>query len=201
VNITQYPVPLLEDLLTGAKLNHPKIQTLNRKIEVLESERRLKFQSLLPALNFNYNFLSKGYQPWKGVGQNVFENNYKYGIEFGLPLFLSQGRGEYRGAKIKIQTTDLQRDQVTLEIENKVRDYFNQLLTLRQQVKIYEDAYNNYVRLLRAEEIKFSIGESSLFLLNSRENKVLETRQKLLELKTKFFKSVIAVQWAAGNLQ
>lgn len=201
VNINQYPVPLLEDVLAGAKVNHPKIQTLNRKIEVLEAERRLKFQSLLPALNFNYNFLGKGYQSWKGLGQNVFENNYKYGVEFGLPLFLRQGRGEYRGAKIKIQSTDLQRDQVTLEIENKVRDYFNQVLTLRQQVKIYEDAYNNYVRLLRAEEIKFSIGESSLFLLNSRENKVLETQQKLLELKTKFFKSIIAVQWAGGNLQ
>jgi outer membrane protein TolC len=116
-------------------------------------------------------------------------------------LFLRQGRGEYKGAKIKIQATDLQRDQAALEIENKVRDYFNQVVTLRQQVKLYEDAYDNFVRLLRAEETKFSIGESSLFLLNSRENKVLEIRQKLLELKTKFFKSLVAVEWAAGTLK
>jgi outer membrane protein TolC len=201
LHVNQYPVPSLEDALATAKDNHPKIQTINQKIEVLEAERRLKFQSLLPLLNFNYNFLNKGYEPWKGVGRNVFENNYKYGVEFGLPLFLRQGRGEYRGAKIKIQATDLQRDQAMLEIENKVRDYFNQLVTLRNQVKIYEDAYDNYVRLLRAEETKFSIGESSLFLLNSRENKVLEIRQKLLELKTKFFKSLVAVEWAAGNLK
>lgn len=191
VNINQYPVPSLEDILNTAKANHPKIQTLSRKLEVLEVERRLKFQSLLPALNFNYNFLTEGYQPWKGVGQNVFENNYKYGIEFGLPLFLRQGRGEYRGAKIKIRTTDLQRAQAMLEIENKVRDYFNQLLALRQQVKIYEDAVENYIRLLRAEEIKFSIGESSLFLLNTRENKVLEAQQKLIELKTKFLSQLL----------
>jgi outer membrane protein TolC len=201
LNVNQYPVPSLEDALVTAKDNHPKIQTFDQKLLGLEAERRLKFQSLLPSLNFNYNFLNKGYEPWKGVGQNVFENNYKYGIEFGLPLFLRQGRGEYRGAKIKIQATDLQRDQATLEIENKVRDYFNQVVTLRKQVKIYEDAYDNYVRLLRAEETKFSIGESSLFLLNSRENKVLEIRQKLLELKTKFFKSLVAVEWAAGNLK
>jgi outer membrane protein TolC len=201
INLDQHPLPSLEDALITAKVNHPKIQTLNRKLEALEAERRLKFQSLLPSLNFNYNFLNKGYEPWKGVGQNVFENNYKYGIEFGLPLFLRQGRGEYKGAKIKIQSTDLQRDQASLEIENKVRDYFNQLVTLKSQVKIYEQAYNNYLRLLRAEETKFSIGESSLFLLNSRENKVLETKQKLLELKTKFFKSLIAVEWAAGNLR
>jgi outer membrane protein TolC len=201
LNLNQYPVPSLEEALNSAKDDHPKIQELNQKIEVLEAERRLKFQSFLPSLNFNYNFLNKGYEPWKGVGQNVFENNYKYGIEFGLPLFLRQGRGEYKVAKIKIQATDLQRDQTMLQIENKVRDYFNQVVTLRNQVKIMEDAYNNFVKLQRAEEIKFSIGESSLFLLNSRDNKVLETRQKLLELKTKFFKSIIALQWAAGDLQ
>ena len=201
VNIEQYPLPVLEEVLLTARATHPKIQTFGWKLEALAAERRLKFQSLLPALNFNYNFLSRGYEPWKGVSQNVFENNYKYGIEFGLPLFLRQGRGDYRIAKIKIQQTDLQRDQASLEIENKVRDYFNQLIALRRQVQIYEDAYQNYLRLLRAEEVKFSIGESSLFLLNSRENKVLETRQKLLELKTKFFKGLIAVQWAAGSLQ
>ena len=130
----------------------------------------------------------------------IHRSSYKYGIEFGMPLFLRQGRGDYKIAKIKIQSTSLQRDQATLEIENKVRDYFNQLLALKQQVNIYESAYENYVRLLRAEEVKFSIGESSLFLLNSRENKLLEIKQKLLELKTKFFKGLVALQWASGNL-
>lgn len=200
VNIQQQPIPPLEEALLTARVNHPKIQTFDRKLEALQAERRLKFQSLLPTLNFNYNFLTKGYEPWKGVGQNLFQNNYKYGIEFALPLFLRQGRGDYKIAKIKIQSTGLQKDQATLEIENKVRDYFNQLLTLKEQVKIYEGAYENYAKLLRAEEVKFSIGESSLFLLNSRENKLLETKQKLLELKTKFFKGLVALQWASGSL-
>lgn len=201
LNINQYPLPSLDDALILARQNHPKIQTIRQKLLGLEAERRLKFQSLLPTLNLNYNFLSKGYEPWKGIGQNVFENNYKYGVEFGLPLLLRQGRGEYKNAKIKILTVDLQRDQASLEIENKVKDYFNQVVILRNQVQVYNEAYANYEKLLSAEEIKFSIGESSLFLLNSRENKVLEIRQKLLELKTKFFKSLIAVQWAAGDLR
>lgn len=200
LNVMQYPVPALPDVLLQAQANHPKIQTFDRKLEALQAERRLKFQSLLPALNFNYNFLNKGYEPWKGLGQNLFENNYKYGIEFGLPLFLRQGRGDYKIAKIKITTTDLQKNQAALEIENKIRTYYNQLLALRQQVKIYEDAVGNYSRLLQAEGVKFSIGESSLFLLNSRENKVLEAKQKMLELKTKFFKVLVALQWAEGSL-
>jgi outer membrane protein TolC len=81
-----------------------------------------------------------------------------------LPLLLRQGRGEYKNAKIKMLTIDLQRDQAGLEIENKVKDYFNQVVTLRNQVQVYNEAYANYERLLKAEEVKFSIGESSLFL-------------------------------------
>jgi outer membrane protein TolC len=201
VNINQVAITPLEDALIIARENHPKLVTINRKLDVLEAERRLKFQSLLPTFNFNYNFLSKGYSPIKGIGQNVFENNYKYGVEFGLPLFLRQGRGDYKTAKIKLEITSLQRQQVKLEIENKVKYYFNQLLALRTQVNIVEQTLSNYIKLLQAEEVKFSIGESSLFLINSRENKVFETRQKLLETKTKFFITLSALQWASGSQQ
>ena len=54
--------------------------------------------------------------------------------------------------------------------------------------------------LQRGEEIRFQAGESSLFLINARENKALEALQKLQELKAKFFKTENMLQWAAGNL-
>jgi hypothetical protein len=38
-------------------------------------------------------------------------------------------------------------------------------------------------------------------LLNIRENKLLEALQKLTELKTKFYKTQVSVQWAAGLLR
>jgi len=71
---------------------------------------------------------------------------------------------------------------------------------LIKQVGIYEEANQNYERLVRGENIRFQAGEGTLFLLNARENKLLEALQKLIELKTKLYKSVIAVQWAAGEL-
>jgi outer membrane protein TolC len=55
--------------------------------------------------------------------------------------------------------------------------------------------------LLRAEEFKLKLGESSLFLVNSRENKLLETEQKYAELRSKFFNSLISMQAAAGALR
>jgi outer membrane protein TolC len=45
------------------------------------------------------------------------------------------------------------------------------------------------------------VGESSLFLLNSRENKLLEARQKQAETRAKYYLSRISLRWAAGQLQ
>ena len=44
------------------------------------------------------------------------------------------------------------------------------------------------------------IQSNSLFLINSRENKALEALEKLIELKTKFAKTVYALQGSAGLL-
>jgi len=55
--------------------------------------------------------------------------------------------------------------------------------------------------LLRVEEVKLKLGESSLFLVNSRENKLLETEQKYAEVRSKFFNSLISIQAAAGALR
>lgn len=44
----------------------------------------------------------------------------------------------------------------------------------------------NYEKLLAAEERKFSFGESSLFLINTRESKLIEAQLKQYELLTKY---------------
>jgi outer membrane protein TolC len=201
VSLVQVKQGLLDELLYAAKLTHPKLSAIDFKLRSLEVERKLKFQSLLPTLNLKTNILNKGYNVFKGAGPSLWENNYKFGIDLGLPLRFSEGRGEYRRAKLKIQETGLQQSMVQLEIENKVRSYYNELTGLREQIQIYEQAVSNYQRLMRGEDLRFRVGESTLFLLNARENKVLETQQKLIELKAKFYKTLIGVSWAAGQLQ
>ena len=66
---------------------------------------------------------------------------------------------------------------------------------------IYGLATDNFEKLARGENLRFRAGEGTLFLVNSRENKLLEARQKLIELKTKWQKSKLAVQWAAGGFK
>lgn len=200
INITELSLPVLEELLNRARNNHPDLLQYNFKLDVLNVEKKLKFQDLLPTVNFRYNQLGKGYDIIKTTTAPLFENNFQYGVSLGIPLRLSQGRGEYRKAKLKIQETTLQRSQKSLMVENKVKMYYNELLTLRNQVSIQQEQYNNYLTLQRGEETRFFNGESSLFLVNTRENKTLESLQKLAELETKYFKTLNSLYWAGGIL-
>ena len=199
-SIAAASIPELNSLLDAARKNHPELVIYNYKLDVLGVEKKLKFQELLPTVNFRYNQLGKGYDVLKTATGPLFENNYQYGLSFGIPLRLSQGRGEYRKAKLKITETQLQQNQKQWQIENKVKSYYNELITLKSQVALQEKAYNNFMILQRGEEIRFQAGESSLFLINARENKTLEALQKLQELKTKYFKTENTLQWAAGQL-
>jgi len=58
-----------------------------------------------------------------------------------------------------------------------------------------------YKRLLNVEEIRFSNGESLLFLINTRENKLLEAEQKLLDLRLKFINSFNHLKWFNENFE
>ena len=200
ITLNEAILPDLNNLLSVARLNHPELVLYNYKLDILGIEKKLKFQELLPVINFRYNQLGKGYNVLKTASGPLFENNFQYGLSLGIPLRLSQGRGEYRKAKLKITETQLQQSQKQLQIENKVKSYYNELVTLKLQIVLQEKAYKNYYALQRGEEIRFLAGESSLFLINARENKTLEALQKLQELKAKFFKTENLLQWSAGNL-
>lgn len=200
IRIQSLQLPELPVLLDAARKNHPELLIYDYKLDALAIEKKLKFQQLLPAIQFSYNQLGKGYDLAKTLGNPLFENNYQYGIRMGIPLRLSQGRGEYRKARIRITETRLSQNQKQLELENKVKAGFNELAALQKQLQIQEKAWQNFSALQRGEEVRFNAGESSLFLINARENKALEALQKLQELKAKFFKAEASLKWAAGLL-
>ncbi len=201
LNIANAFLPALDSLIAAAVKNHPELLMYNYKLNALGVEKKLKFQELLPTVNFRYNQLGKGYDVLKTATTGpLFQNNFQYGLSLGIPLRLSQGRGEYRKAKLKVTETQLQQVQKQQLVQNKVQSYFNELIAVKSQVAIQEKAYKNYQLLQRGEEIRFMAGESSLFLINARENKTLEALQKLQELKAKYFKTENALLWAAGVL-
>lgn len=200
-NISNFNL-ILTDLLNLAENNHPDLRLYEYKLGVLGIDKKLKFQELLPKIDFKYNQLSKGYNLLETASAGpLFQNNFQYSFKMEVPLRLSQGRGEYKKAKLKIEETTLDQSQKKLQIALKVKSYYNEFLNLKAQIALQSNNYKNYQQLVSAEETKLLNGESSLFLINSRENKSLEALEKLVELKTKYYKTIYSLQWSAGLLQ
>lgn len=192
--------PDLAQLLLSARESHPELQIYDKKLAILTTEKKLKFQELLPQLDFKYNRLSKDYYAYKSDGLWL-QNNYQYGFKLEIPALFSQGRGEYKKAKLNLAATQISQKQKMLNIELKVKNYYNELTIIKNQVKLQREMLSNFETLLKAEETLFQNGESSLFLINTRANKMLEAQQKLIALKTYYYKTIYLLQWSAGLLR
>lgn len=178
--------------------DHPAIRSGRLKSQALEVDRRYKWQNFLPVVNLQANLLSKDYYRYKNLSWPYLENNYKLGVQVSVPLLWRQERGDYQNALIKLRDNTLELDRKQWDLQNKVRAYYVEALQIQQQLGAAAEMNRSYNFLLKTEELKFSQGESSLFLVNARENKTLETQQKLIELQVKYQKAANAVQWSAG---
>jgi len=179
--------------------DHFSLQYYVQKQNILESERRLKWQSFLPKLDFTYNFFNK--ENYRAEYLPLFDNNFQYGLKLEIPVFQREAKANYQIAKLKIEQNTLDTQVKRRELENKILTYKNEVINYHSQIDIARDNLTNYQRLLQAEETRFSNGESSLFLINSRENKMIDAQEKFILLNNKFLKSYNKLKWMKENFQ
>lgn len=165
--------------------NHPKLRSLGFKIDQLDVDRQLKANKLLPKLTLDYNFLTP---EWNNAN-SLRTNDYKAGLRFAFPLFLRKERGDLKLAKIKIADMEYERAATQLEIRNKVTAIFNEIDSYNQQTRMIGGIVDASERMLNAEERKFELGDSSLFLINSREVKLIDSKLKEIKIYNKLFVS------------
>ncbi|RED42230.1 outer membrane protein TolC [Winogradskyella eximia] len=162
---------------------HPKMMSLGYKLESLEVDKRLKANKLLPKINAEYNFLTET----PDVARTFNTAEYKGGLNVSFPLFLRKERGDLKLAKIKMQDTEFEINATRVSLENKITALKQELESYVTQNEITTEMVSDYQRMLQAEERKFQLGESSLFLVNSRESKLIDGQLKAIEIQNKFF--------------
>lgn len=164
--------------------SHPKIQSMETKLSILEVNRQLKANSLLPKINVGYNYISDP-NYW-----NTFNaDDYKFNIDFSFPIFLRKERGNLKMAKIKIQDMQFDIGQQRLELKNKIKAQQTEIASLRRQKIIIDNLVKDNMTMLNSEEKLFSFGESSIFLINSRENNLVSAKLSQISLENQFYLS------------
>ncbi|MDA7744669.1 TolC family protein [bacterium] len=178
--------------------NHPELQQYRFKIDQLEIEQRWKREQLKPNLNLKYNALS---EPVNGDVLSAYSpNNYNWGLEFAMPLLLRKERGDVRLNAIKIQEAEFDISNKEQMLVFKARAALNDWQTTDEQVTLYRKTVRDYNGLLSGERTLFNNGESSLFMVNSREMGYIKAKIKLVELLAKNRKARVSADYAFGIL-
>lgn len=186
---TQLEFTIQESLRTNDLLNtdfsitnHPKINALQSKIDILNVEKKLKANMLLPKIDVGYSYLA----------EPSYINNYQFqdskiGLDFYFPLFLRKERGSLKLAKYKVQETEFVLDLEKVQLTNKINAQKLEIASLLIQKDLIKDLVQDNMTMLNSEERLFSFGESSLFLINTRENNLVSAQLSQIALENRFY--------------
>lgn len=191
-------VATLEELSLQAKQNHPELTKLNVKLDQLEIDRKLAVEYLKPKLDLSYNFLNQPITPTGEFQSFTFLNDYKFGLDFAMPILIRKERAKLAQAKLKIKGTAYELTQTEREIINQLNMIFNQMVNTQQILEQQNAVALNYQRLLKAELFNLEKGESDLFKINVQQEKLIQSQSKLLKLKAEYEKMKASLYWAAG---
>jgi outer membrane protein TolC len=186
---TQLEFTIQESLKTNDLLNtdfsitnHPKINALQSKIDMLNVEKKLKANMLLPKIDVGYSYISEP----SYIDNYQFED-YKIGLDFYFPLFLRKERGSLKLAKYKVQESEFTLDLEKVQLTNKINAQRMEIESLLRQKELIKGLVEDNITMLNSEERLFSFGESSLFLINTRENNLVSAQLSKLALENRFY--------------
>ncbi|WP_426095966.1 TolC family protein [Flavobacterium sp. DSR2-3-3] len=162
--------------------NHPKINALQSKIDMLNVERKLKANMLLPKIDVGYSYISE-----PSYLDNYQFEDYKIGLDFYFPLFLRKERGSLKLAKYKVQETEFTLDLEKVQLTNKINAQKMEIESLLRQKELIKSLVQDNRTMLNSEERLFSFGESSLFLINTRENNLVIAQLSKIALENRFY--------------
>jgi outer membrane protein TolC len=177
---TQLSLPPLGTLMNLDTLasNHPEVLLAQNKIALSIIDYRLKKEALKPVAQLKYNALSSP------INDNVLASysveNYNWGAQISYPIFTRKERGDLRLANLKLEEQNALIENKSAQINYKIETTYNTWLSSNKQVNISAATVANYTALYQAELTLFGIGESSLFLVNTRDQAMIDSQVKLI---------------------
>ncbi len=159
--------------------NDPLIAKIDNEILFISLDNRLEKENLKPQLDLKYNTILN-------VGKDDFDptftfNDYKYGVTFQYPILNRKTKGQIKLNEAITRQNELDKVEYLGQLNNKFVGLVSQESIQDNLLEVSVEKLTNSQLLYEAEVLKFNLGESSIFLLNSRERKLLEAQIDLVK--------------------
>lgn len=187
------------ELIERAKANHPEIKKLNVKIGQLELDRRLAREFMKPKLDVSYYVLNQPFTPEGPQSSFSFNDNYKLGVDFSVPIFLRKERAKLAQTRLKLTNTNYELMLNSRQIINDINSAYNELVNNAYILRQQQSMVDLYQRLMSAELTNLENGESDLFKINIQQEKLFNSQSKLIKVISDYQKQKAILYWSAGT--
>lgn len=169
--------------LDSVVLNHPYLKMNEIELSQKQIDLQLKREQLKPKLTLKYNLLSEPVN--NNPVANITPSNYNWGASFAYPIFTRKERGGVQLAKLKLQDQELKYKMNAIQLENKIKSTLNDYYLALEQLEVANRLVESNQQMYDAELRLFNLGESSIFMINSRENSWLKSKNERIIAENK----------------
>ncbi|MEM9822667.1 MAG: TolC family protein, partial [Bacteroidota bacterium] len=127
-------------------------------------------------------------------------SDQKWGVNFSMPILMRKERADIQKVEIKMAENQLDINNKRNELQNKIENSLRQQDILQAQLALQEQSVEGYRRLLEGENEKFRFGESSVFLVNKRQEKYINGRLKRIDLFIKIQMEKLAYRYYINRI-
>jgi outer membrane protein TolC len=185
-------------LTSDMLLNHPAVLLLGIDSMITQVNLALAKEYFKPTVDLNLK-LQELPSDFAEFNYSPSENNY-VGLNFSMPLFLRKQRAKSRQLQFKNTMISNKKDVVLTKLSNAQNAYSQNIVNLNTSVGIWETATANYKRLLDAENERLTLGESSLFIVNNRELRWIDSQEKYIEAYIEYRITILQYLHSLGIL-
>lgn len=187
--LAQEPAPRPDWLVS-----HPYIAAKQNQLEQKDVELFWKRQQLKPQVAVKYQWFDAASAFPEGGNWSTAQS--AFGLDFAFPLLVRKERGHIAITEVEIATgqwelVDLQRD---LELKSGAARSAHPIIA--DQLQVQQQAIRDSEQLLQGERFLFDAGESSLFLINMREQYFIQAQLKGIDILHKLADNRVVIQAA-----
>ena len=177
-----------------AQANRPELSMLTLSRQMGEVSLRLAQNSLLPQIDA---FLTPGIE----TGHDSVNGPVILGgIKFSLPLFQRTGKGKIQQAELTIKKLEILNHLLLQKILIQVEDTVSMINTSYYRYQAEKLELKLAKQMEEGERVKFTHGDSTLFLVNRRERSTAEANVNLIDAMIEYHKAVGRFKAVTGEL-
>lgn len=161
---------------------HPALKKLRNYSKIIKIKRDLAQNQLLPNLDATaYTFKQNG----SGGDPKLIPQAAMIGVSFKFPLFQREAKGKLISAQSELHQIRIEHKFLYEQLKNELTNLFIGIKRIRQQVNLLKQEFKLVSKVQIGESKKFIEGDSTLFLVNQREQATTQVRLNWINAQMK----------------